>query len=105
MTVFYDLFERHAHGEGLKGHSTHYCPGCGHGLIQKFLAEAIDEPVTEHPTDELRADKCDEAERGQRLRSFERTGEVERRPRAPRVLDHRACDREEDEGEEHEVLR
>jgi len=43
MTVFYDLFERHAHGEGLKGHSTHYCPGCGHGLIQKFLAEAIDE--------------------------------------------------------------
>ncbi len=43
MTVFYDLFERHAHGEGLKGHSTHYCPGCGHGLIQKYLAEAIDE--------------------------------------------------------------
>mgnify|MGYP006340649135 FL=1 len=38
MTVFYDLFERHAHGEGLKGHSTHYCPGCGHGLIQKYLA-------------------------------------------------------------------
>ena len=23
--------------------STHYCPGCGHGLIQKYLAEAIDE--------------------------------------------------------------
>jgi hypothetical protein len=43
MNVFYDLFERHAHGEGLKGQSTHYCPGCGHGLAQKYLAEAIDE--------------------------------------------------------------
>jgi 2-oxoisovalerate ferredoxin oxidoreductase beta subunit len=42
-TVFYDRFERHAHGEGLKGHATHYCPGCGHGLAHKFLAEAIDE--------------------------------------------------------------
>ncbi|MGD2215996.1 MAG: 2-oxoacid:acceptor oxidoreductase family protein [Gemmatimonadales bacterium] len=42
-TVFYERFERHAHGEGLKGHSTHYCPGCGHGLIHKYLAEAIDE--------------------------------------------------------------
>jgi 2-oxoisovalerate ferredoxin oxidoreductase beta subunit len=42
-TVFYDRFERHAHGEGLKGQSTHYCPGCGHGLAHKFLAEAIDE--------------------------------------------------------------
>ncbi|MCA9552180.1 MAG: 2-oxoacid:acceptor oxidoreductase family protein [Myxococcales bacterium] len=42
-TVFYDRFERHAHGEGLKGHATHYCPGCGHGLAHKYLAEAIDE--------------------------------------------------------------
>lgn len=42
-SVFYETFERHAHGEGLKGHSTHYCPGCGHGLAHKFLAEAIDE--------------------------------------------------------------
>ncbi len=42
-TVFYELFERHAHGEGLKGHSTHYCPGCGHGLVHKYLAEAIEE--------------------------------------------------------------
>ncbi len=42
-SIFYDRFERHAHGEGLKGHSTHYCPGCGHGLAHKFLAEAIDE--------------------------------------------------------------
>ncbi len=42
-TVFYERFERHSHGEGLKGHATHYCPGCGHGLAHKFLAEAIDE--------------------------------------------------------------
>jgi 2-oxoisovalerate ferredoxin oxidoreductase beta subunit len=41
--VFYERFERHAHGEGLKGQSTHYCPGCGHGLAHKFLAETIDE--------------------------------------------------------------
>jgi 2-oxoisovalerate ferredoxin oxidoreductase beta subunit len=41
--VFYPHFERHAHGEGLKGHATHYCPGCGHGLAHKYLAEAIDE--------------------------------------------------------------
>ncbi|HSE41202.1 MAG TPA: 2-oxoacid:acceptor oxidoreductase family protein [Acidobacteriota bacterium] len=41
--VFYDQFNRHAHGEGLKGRSTHYCPGCGHGLIHKYLAESIDE--------------------------------------------------------------
>jgi 2-oxoisovalerate ferredoxin oxidoreductase beta subunit len=43
MSVFYDKFERHAHGEGLKGRSTHYCPGCGHGLAHKFLAESIEE--------------------------------------------------------------
>jgi len=42
-TVFYDHFERHSHGEGLKGHATHYCPGCGHGLAHKYLAEAIEE--------------------------------------------------------------
>ena len=43
-SVFYSRFERHAHGEGLKGLSTHYCAGCGHGLVHKFLADAIDDP-------------------------------------------------------------
>ena len=43
MNTFYETFERHAHGEGLKGHSTHYCPGCGHGLVHKYLADAVDE--------------------------------------------------------------
>jgi 2-oxoisovalerate ferredoxin oxidoreductase beta subunit len=42
-SVFYETFERHAHAEGLKAHSTHYCPGCGHGLVHKYLAEAIEE--------------------------------------------------------------
>jgi 2-oxoisovalerate ferredoxin oxidoreductase beta subunit len=43
VSVFYSRFERHNHAEGLKAHSTHYCPGCGHGVAHKFLAEAIDE--------------------------------------------------------------
>ena len=42
-TVFYDRFERHSNAEGLKAHATHYCPGCGHGLAHKYLAEAIEE--------------------------------------------------------------
>ena len=45
--VFYDHFERHAHGEGLKGHSTHYCPGCGHGLVHRDLADAGDQVLQE----------------------------------------------------------
>ncbi len=40
---FYNKFERHAHAEGLKRNSTHYCPGCGHGIAHKYLAEAIEE--------------------------------------------------------------
>lgn len=42
-SVFYRRFERHGHGEGILAHTTTYCPGCGHGVAQKFLAEAIDE--------------------------------------------------------------
>ena len=41
-TVFYKKFKRHAHGKGLKGHVTHYCAGCGHGLAHKYLVEAIE---------------------------------------------------------------
>ncbi|MCM2256954.1 MAG: 2-oxoacid:acceptor oxidoreductase family protein [Vicinamibacteria bacterium] len=39
--AFYERFERHAGGTGLKGVSTHYCPGCGHGLVHKFIAESL----------------------------------------------------------------
>lgn len=42
MSVFYDRFQRHAEGEGLKAHSTHYCPGCGHGLVHRDLSAAIE---------------------------------------------------------------
>jgi 2-oxoisovalerate ferredoxin oxidoreductase beta subunit len=42
-SVFYDRFERHDHGIGLKAQSTHYCPGCGHGLIHRYLAQAIED--------------------------------------------------------------
>lgn len=35
---FYDRYERKAELQ----HSTHYCPGCGHGIVHKLLAEAID---------------------------------------------------------------
>ena len=37
-TAFYDTFERKGAGEQV----THYCPGCGHGTVQKLIAEAID---------------------------------------------------------------
>ncbi len=36
---FYDRFERKA---DLR-QQTHYCPGCGHGIAHKLIAEAIDE--------------------------------------------------------------
>lgn len=35
---FYSLYTRKAELQ----HQTHYCPGCGHGIAQKLLAEAID---------------------------------------------------------------
>lgn len=38
-SVFYDTFER----RGAKEKSTHYCPGCGHGTVQKMIAAAIEE--------------------------------------------------------------
>ena len=41
MTAFYDRFERHDGGAGLKAKTTHYCAGCGHGLAHRYLADAI----------------------------------------------------------------
>jgi 2-oxoisovalerate ferredoxin oxidoreductase beta subunit len=37
--VFYDVYERKA---DLK-RQTHYCPGCGHGVVHKLIAEAVEE--------------------------------------------------------------
>jgi 2-oxoisovalerate ferredoxin oxidoreductase beta subunit len=42
-TGFYPRFERYAKTNGHKAHTTHYCPGCGHGLIHKYIAEVIAE--------------------------------------------------------------
>jgi 2-oxoisovalerate ferredoxin oxidoreductase beta subunit len=36
---FYPRFERKAEAQ----HQTHYCPGCGHGIVSKLLASAIEE--------------------------------------------------------------
>ena len=38
-TSFYSTYERKDELQ----HATHYCPGCGHGIIHKMLAQAIDE--------------------------------------------------------------
>jgi 2-oxoisovalerate ferredoxin oxidoreductase beta subunit len=35
--VFYDKFERKADLQ----HQTHYCPGCGHGVAHKLIAETL----------------------------------------------------------------
>jgi len=37
--ALYDTFER----KGELQHQTHYCPGCGHGIVHKLLAQAIDQ--------------------------------------------------------------
>lgn len=37
--VFYSRFERKADDR----HQTHYCPGCGHGIAHKLIANAIEE--------------------------------------------------------------
>ena len=36
-TLFYDEYSRKAEGKK----QTHYCPGCGHGLVHKLIAEAL----------------------------------------------------------------
>jgi len=35
--VFYDTYER----KDELHHQTHYCPGCGHGVVHKLIAEAL----------------------------------------------------------------
>src|SRR6478752_8259621 len=36
---FYDRYERKSELQ----FQTHYCPGCGHGIVHKLLAQAIDQ--------------------------------------------------------------
>src|SRR5438105_14425568 len=35
--VFYDVYERKSELQ----HQTHYCPGCGHGVAHKLIAETV----------------------------------------------------------------
>jgi 2-oxoisovalerate ferredoxin oxidoreductase beta subunit len=37
--AFYPLYERKSELQ----HQTHYCPGCGHGIVHKMIAKAIDQ--------------------------------------------------------------
>lgn len=37
--LFYDLYERKADLQ----QQTHYCPGCGHGIVHKLIAEALED--------------------------------------------------------------
>jgi 2-oxoisovalerate ferredoxin oxidoreductase beta subunit len=37
--LFYDVYER----KGELKNQTHYCPGCGHGVAHKLIAEALEE--------------------------------------------------------------
>ncbi len=37
--LFYDNYERKSEMQ----HQTHYCPGCGHGIAHKLIAEALQE--------------------------------------------------------------
>jgi len=37
--VFYEVYDRKS---DLK-HQTHYCPGCGHGIVHKLIAEALED--------------------------------------------------------------
>lgn len=37
--IFYDVYDRKDELQ----HQTHYCPGCGHGVAHKLIAEALEE--------------------------------------------------------------
>ncbi|MCK4296468.1 MAG: 2-ketoisovalerate ferredoxin oxidoreductase, partial [Candidatus Marinimicrobia bacterium] len=38
--VFYDVYERRPGADKL---TTTYCPGCGHGILHKLIAEALED--------------------------------------------------------------
>ena len=44
--LFYDKYERKAELQ----HQTHYCPGCGHGVAHKLIAEALQELDVQNDT-------------------------------------------------------
>src|SRR5215472_18527217 len=44
--LFYDWYERKSELQ----HQTHYCPGCGHGVAHKLIAEALGELDAQNDT-------------------------------------------------------
>jgi len=44
--AFYERYERKSELQ----HQTHFCPGCGHGIVHKMLARAIDELGVQNST-------------------------------------------------------
>ena len=44
--LFYDRYERKSELQ----HQTHYCPGCGHGVAHKLIAEALQELDVQNDT-------------------------------------------------------
>src|ERR1039458_5509340 len=44
--VFYPLYERKSDLQ----HQTHYCPGCGHGVAHKLIAEALEDLGVQNDT-------------------------------------------------------
>jgi 2-oxoisovalerate ferredoxin oxidoreductase beta subunit len=44
--VFYNEYERKADLQ----HQTHYCPGCGHGVVHKLIAEALEDLAVQDKT-------------------------------------------------------
>ncbi len=44
--LFYDHYERKSELQ----HQTHYCPGCGHGVAHKLIAEALEELGVQNDT-------------------------------------------------------
>ena len=54
--VFFDPFERRP---GPIKKNMHYCPGCGHGILHKLIAEAIEhygiQENTAQPTGAIKA--------------------------------------------------
>src|SRR5215471_1468833 len=45
-SLFYDWYERKSELQ----HQTHYCPGCGHGVAHKLIAEALGELDAQNDT-------------------------------------------------------
>ena len=79
--AFYDKYER----KGELQQQTHYCPGCGHGIVHKLIAESLTElgvqDLVGPPRQPLRgltrcvAPDADEEQSGERVPAEQRLAE------------------------------